>query len=124
MPRPGPKKGSARTNNNAGIYSTGSIRRLSSEDSKNVGRPGFGHLIAGPQDGKDSVRRVMQRDPARGTSLPQADKMIADPNIHVDLIGPVNPRILRTPDLTRRVGSAKKVIRPPSPSGSGGIKKR
>jgi hypothetical protein len=124
MQRPGPKKGSARRNDNSGIYSTGSVRRLSSENANQVGRPGFGHLIAGPQDGKTSVRRVMQRDPARGTSLPVADKMIADPNIHVDLYGPVNPRIVRAPDPTRSVGSAKKVIRPPRPTGSGGIKKR
>jgi len=66
----------------------------------------------------------MQRDPSRGTSLPLADKIIMDPSVHVDLYGPINPRIVRAPDVAgRNVGAGKKVIRPPRP-GQGHITKR
>jgi len=70
------------------------VKVLTSEAAKNVGRPGFKGNIPGPVDGKLSVRRVLQRDPKRGTSLPAADKITS---AGVDLIGKQNPRVLMQP---------------------------
>lgn len=70
------------------------VKTISSQDALNVGRPGYRTKIPGPVDGKLPVRRVMQRDPSRGTSLPAADKITS---AGVDLVGSQNPRVLMQP---------------------------
>jgi hypothetical protein len=71
------------------------VRTLTSENAKYVGRPQpYGTKIPGVVDGKQKVRRVMQRDPARGTSLPQADKITS---AGIDLVGNQRPKILMQP---------------------------
>jgi hypothetical protein len=58
---------------------------VSSESSKNVGRPGFRGFVSNVSNTtKASVRRVMVRDPSRGITLPQADKLT---ETHIDLVG-------------------------------------
>jgi hypothetical protein len=113
-PRPGTKKGRAPRDDNTAISQArrSKVRTLSSESANNVGRPGFGGTVPGPVDGKSSVKRVMARDPARGTSLPAADKITTT---NVDLVGPVNPTILTTTNVTAP-NTGSKVIRPPRQS--------
>jgi hypothetical protein len=55
----------------------------SSEDSKNVGRPGFKGFVPGPR-GKDSVRTLRVNDPADGRTQPGAKKITTT---HIDLVG-------------------------------------
>jgi hypothetical protein len=90
---------------------TKGVKILSSEDSKNVGRPGFGGMIPGPVDGKDSVKRVRQIDPARGITQPGADIITTSP---VDLVGPVNPKVVGGVSNTKSVGAGRRVV-PPLP---------
>jgi hypothetical protein len=93
-----------------------SVRVLTSEDAKNVGRPGYKGKVPGPVDGKDSVRRVMQRDPSRGTSLPAADKITS---AGIDLIGKQSPKVLMQPlpgTQGNRYDNARKTIAAPRKS--------
>ena len=85
----------------------GSVKILSSEDAKNVGRPGFKGTIPGPVDGKDSVKRVRQIDPARGITQPGADIITTSA---IDLVGPNNPKIVGGVSNTKSVRSGKKTI--------------
>lgn len=112
--RPGPAKGSAAKNDNTSVSQQGrsSVRTLSTQDATAVGRPGFKGFVPGPVDGKASVRRVIARDPAKGRTLPAADKIT---DTHVDLVGPVNPKILSTTNATTP-NTGKRVIRPPRQS--------
>lgn len=70
------------------------VKTLTSEAAKNVGRPGFKGNVPGPVDGKLSVRRVMKVDPRDGLSLPAANKITST---HVDLIGNPNPSVKAQP---------------------------
>jgi hypothetical protein len=83
-------------------------RILSSEDSKNVGRPGFGKTVPGPT-GKKSVRRLMRDDPSVGITQPGAD-VITD--THIDLAKP-SPQITGTKRNETSFASGKKKIRSP-----------
>jgi len=106
------KKGRARKNDNTSVKAGSkaqSVKVLTSEDSKNVGRPGFQGLVPGPQDGKASIRRFMRDDPAVGITQPGAD-VITTTNI--DLVGPVNPSTVLA-DRATAPNSGKKTIRPP-----------
>ena len=115
LPRPGPKKGKSPRNDNSAVAAQGrsSVRILSSEAANNVGRPGFGGKVPGPQDGKLSVKRLnSDADPASGIASKAADKMTLQKE---DLIGNVNPTILSTTNVTGS-NSGQRVIRPPRSS--------
>ena len=74
---------------------TGGVRRLSSRASQAVGRPSpsvwSDKTVQQPAGKKSGVTRVMQRDPARGTSLPLADRIT---DSHIDLHGNPGAQIL------------------------------
>jgi hypothetical protein len=96
------------------------VRVLTSENAKFVGRPGASKSkwgnIPGVVDGKQSVRRVMQRDPRRGTSLPQADKITS---AGIDLIGKQSVKVLKQPlpnTQGNRYDNARKSIPAPRKS--------
>jgi hypothetical protein len=110
----GPKKGSAPKNDNTKTLQGNrrTLRTLSSEDSKYVGRPGFRGLVPGPVDGKAGIRRVRQVDPARGITQPGADVITT---ANVDLVGAQNPGI-ESQALTAAPSQGKKVVRPPRSS--------
>lgn len=107
----GPKKGSAAKNDNTktNTQKRAGVKTLSTEAANAVGRPGFGGNIPGPVDGKTSVKRVMQRDPSKGITSAAADKIT---DTHVDLVGPVNPKVLSTTNVTAP-NTGQRVIRPP-----------
>jgi hypothetical protein len=73
---------------------TKGVKKVSGEDWKYVGRPGFKGKIPGPVDGKDSVRRVMRPDPAKGVVSPEAANITSS---KVDLIGAQSPRTMVQP---------------------------
>jgi hypothetical protein len=61
------------------------VKIVSSEDSKNVGRPGFKGFVQNVSNTtKASVRRLMVNDPSKGISQPAADKITTT---HIDLVG-------------------------------------
>ena len=104
---------------------SGGVRVLSSEDSKNVGRPGHKLFAKSIESGKASVKRLMVRDPAKGVSNEAAAKHIhhtADPK--VDLVeGVQSPEILSSlPNPPTSFGSGKRTIRDKGPNRS--LKKR
>jgi hypothetical protein len=105
----GSTKGKARTNDNSRLPNrVQSPRVLSSEDSRNVGRPGFGGFLQGPVDGKLSVRRLMRRDPAKGITQPQADKITTT---NVDIVGPVSPTVKSTVSRPDSFGAGRRAIK-------------
>ena len=86
---------------------------ISSEDSKNVGRPGFRGWVHGVSNtSKASVRRLMVRDPSKGISQPQADKLT---DTHIDLVGgAARGTPTRVSPHSNNFSSAKKAIKAPS----------
>jgi hypothetical protein len=61
------------------------VKIVSSESSKNVGRPGFrGFVQKVSNTGKASVRRLMVNDPSKGISQPGSDVITTT---HIDLVG-------------------------------------
>jgi hypothetical protein len=92
---------------------TGSVKVLSSEDHKNVGRPGHKTFAAAIESGKASVRRLMVRDPAKGISDENAAKHIhhnADPRVD-GVSGEQRPQILTAQPLPPKgFGSGKRTI--------------
>jgi hypothetical protein len=93
----------------------GKVKTLTSEGAKNVGRPGFGGTVPGPRDGKDSVRRVMVRDPRKGITSPAANKITTS---KIDLIGKQSPKIVAQPlaGTVKGYDSGRKSIRAPRKS--------
>lgn len=70
---------------------SGRVVKVSSEDSKYVGRPGFRGFVQNVSNTtKAGVRRVMRNDPAVGITQPGAD-LITD--THIDLVGGLSPDI-------------------------------
>jgi len=86
-------------------------RIISSEDSKNVGRPGFGKMVPGPT-GKDSVRTLRVNDPADGRTQPAANKITTT---HIDLIGNQSPATLGKHGNTP-FASGRKTVKTPRKS--------
>ena len=86
---------------------------ISSEDSKNVGRPGFKGWVQGVSNtGKASIRRLMVNDPSRGITQPQADKLT---ETHIDLVGSAaRGTPTRVAPHSTNFSSAKKRIKAPS----------
>ena len=106
----GPTKATAKRNDITSIVTKKRVQSpkiLSSEDSQAVGRPGFGGKVPGPVDGKDSVKRVRQIDPARGITLPGADVITSS---SVDLVGKLRPRIM-SQALVAPMSNAKKTVK-------------
>lgn len=61
------------------------VKIVSSEDSKNTGRPGFRGFVQNVSNtSKASVRRLMVKDPSKGISQPAADKITST---HIDVVG-------------------------------------
>lgn len=116
MPRPGPKKGKSAKNDNTAVSQQGrsSVRVLSSEAANAVGRPGFGGMIPGPVDGKDSSVKILNSDvdPASGIASKAAGRIT---NSKEDLVGAVNPRIMTTTNFTKP-NTGTRVVRPPRQS--------
>lgn len=114
LPR-GQTKGSAAKNDQTKISQQRRVQSpkiLSSEAANNVGRPGFGGKVPGPVDGKSSVKVLRAVDPAKGETLPAANKITTT---HVDLVGTQNPKILGGTSQTAS-NSGKRVVRPPRQS--------
>jgi hypothetical protein len=82
---------------------------ISGEAHKAVGRPGFRGTVQGTE-GKISVRRVRQIDPARGITQPGADKITST---NIDLVGEQSPRVVGG-KVNTRTHTGKKTIRRPS----------
>jgi pSer/pThr/pTyr-binding forkhead associated (FHA) protein len=85
------------------------VKIVSSESSKNVGRPGFRRFVQNVSNtSKASIRRLMVNDPSKGISQPQANKIT---DTHIDTIGsgakgtPVGRRV------NTSYGSGRKTIR-------------
>lgn len=116
MPRPGPKKGKSAKNDNTAVSQQGrsSVRVLSSEAANAVGRPGFGGMIPGPVDGKDTSVKILNSDvdPASGIASKAAGRIT---NSKEDLVGAVNPRIMTTTNFTKP-NTGTRVVRPPRQS--------
>jgi hypothetical protein len=72
----------------------GTVKVISSKAFSAVGRPSprvwTTHSETAPM-GKMSVRRLIRRDPARGRTLPLADKIT---DTHIDLQGQQNPTVV------------------------------
>ena len=92
---------------------TGSVKVLSSEDHKNVGRPGHKTFAAAIESGKASVKRLMVRDPAKGISDENAAQHIhhnADPKVDA-VSGDQSPQVLTAQPLPPgNFGSGKRTI--------------
>lgn len=79
-------------------------RIFSSRASQNVGRPGFRGFLHGNFSGRKSVKRVFARDPAAANSVigTSADA-IGSADQTENLVGSVNPRVVKAPhDATAR----------------------
>ena len=116
---PGTKKGSAVTNDNTRTLRQNAkqgVKILSSQDATAVGRPGYKNVggVPGPVDGKQSVRRLMVRDPAVGREQASADKITTS---NVDLVGTQNPKILSGAGVQPKFSSGKKTVSSGQPSG-------
>lgn len=113
--QPGPKKGSAARNDNTRTdrVPTQTPRILTSQAATAVGRPGFKGAVPGPVDGKQSVRVLKQRDPAKGLSQPGADKITTT---DVDLVGDQNPTILSAAGVQKAFTKNQRTVRTPRKS--------
>lgn len=115
----GTKKGSAVTNDNTKTVRarTQGVKILSSKDAEFVGRPGFKNVggTPGPVDGKQSVRRLMARDPAVGRTQPAADDITTT---NVDLVGEQNPTILSAAGVQEGFSAGRKTISTGQPTGA------
>jgi hypothetical protein len=93
---------------------TGGVKVLSSEDHKNVGRPGHKLFSKAIESGKASVSRLMVRDPAKGISDESAAQHIhhnADPKVDA-VSGDQSPQIVTAQPLPpSNFGSGKRTIR-------------
>lgn len=113
-------QGGGKANRSDNARTFGKVRQgvkiLSSRAVEAVGRPGgFAGYKAGPRDGKLGVRRLMRDDPSVGRTQPAADKLVADMNVKVDLIGNQSPEILSM-DKQAPSNQGSKVVRPPRAS--------
>jgi hypothetical protein len=111
-PRPGPKRGKSAKNDNTAISQArrSKVRVLSTEAANNVGRPGFGGMVPGPVDGKDTSVRILNSDadPASGIASKAGGRITSQKE---DLVGPVNPRIMSTTNV-KPPNTGQRVIRP------------
>jgi len=89
------------------------IRTLTNAPTRSD-RPGFVPRVRNAIEGKRGIRRLIKRDPSRGTSQPFADKMT---ETHVGggpgTEGVPAPAILSKSDKTPATGAGRSVIRPP-----------
>lgn len=97
--------------------SPSSPKIISGQDATAVGRPGFRGREQGTE-GKKSVKRVRQIDPARGITQPGADKITSS---HIDLVGQSSAKIVGGKVQTQ-FPSGKKAVKKAMPGST--IKKR
>lgn len=120
MPRGRRSRGRVTRADNARAASGPGVRILS---ARLPGEPSASKLVAGVQEGKRSIRRLLKRDPnLGGTSMPEADKITTT---HTDVGGSGGyrgVRVLAKSNDPQSANKGKTVVRKSSPAR--GLRKR